>query len=54
MRITTASGTVTRELKAGDTWWSDGVAWNEVFNVGKTTGVYLIVEPKRADANGPS
>ena len=46
MRITTASGTVTRELKAGDTWWSDGVAWHEVLNVGTTTGVYLIVEPK--------
>ena len=46
MRITTSSGTMTRELKAGDTWWSDGVAWHEVLNVGTTTGVYLIVEPK--------
>ena len=46
MRITTAKGTVVRELKAGDTWWSDGVAWHEVLNVGTTTGVYLIVEPK--------
>ena len=46
MRITTASGTVTRELEAGDTWWSDGVAWHEVLNVGTTTGVYLIAEPK--------
>ena len=46
MRITTAKGTVVRELRAGDTWWSDGVAWHEVFNVGTTTGVYLIVEPK--------
>ena len=40
-RITTAKGTVVRELKAGDTWWSDGVAWHEVLNVGTTTGVYL-------------
>ena len=47
MRITTASGTVVRELKAGDTWWSDGVAWHEVLNVGTTTGVYLIAESKR-------
>ena len=47
MRITTAGGTVTRELKAGDSWWSDGVAWHEVLNVGATTGVYLIVEPKQ-------
>ncbi len=46
MRITTAKGTVVRELKAGDSWWSDGVAWHEVLNVGTTTGVYLIVEPK--------
>lgn len=46
MRITTAKGTVVRELKAGDTWWSDGLAWHEVLNVETTTGVYLIVEPK--------
>ena len=39
MRSTTAKGTVVRELKAGDTWWSDGVAWHEVLNVGATTGV---------------
>jgi quercetin dioxygenase-like cupin family protein len=46
MRITTASGTVVRHLKAGDSWWSDGIAWHEGLNIGKTTGVYLIVEPK--------
>lgn len=46
MRITSAAGTAVRELKAGDTWWSDGIAWHEVENVGSTTGVYLIVEPK--------
>ena len=46
MAITTASGTVVRDLKPGDTWWSDGIAWHEVRNVGTTTGVYLIVEPK--------
>lgn len=46
MRITTASGTVVRELKAGDSWWSDGIDWHEGVNIGKTTGVYLIVEPK--------
>ncbi len=46
MRITTASGSVVRKLKAGDTWWSDGIAWHEVRNIGKATGVYLIVEPK--------
>ena len=46
MEITTASGTVVRTLKPGDTWWSDGISWHEVHNVGETTGVYLIVEPK--------
>jgi hypothetical protein len=46
MAITTANGTVVRDLKPGDTWWSDGIAWHEVRNVGDTIGVYLIVEPK--------
>jgi beta-alanine degradation protein BauB len=47
MRITTADGTVDRDLKAGSNWWSDGIAWHEAINIGTTTGVYLIVEPKR-------
>ncbi|MEI6641596.1 MAG: cupin domain-containing protein [Novosphingobium sp.] len=46
MRITTASGTVVRKLKAGDSWWSDGIDWHEGRNIGRTTGVYLIVEAK--------
>lgn len=46
MKITSATGTVVRELKAGDSWWSDGISWHEGINVGTTTGVYLIVEPK--------
>ncbi len=49
MQITSASGTTLRELKAGDSWWSDGLAWHEALNIGKTTGVYLIVEPKRPE-----
>ena len=47
MRITNAQGTVERELKAGTSWWSDGIAWHEVLNIGDTTGVYIIVEPKK-------
>ena len=47
MRITTATGTVVRELKAGDTWWSNGVEWHEALNVGTTTRVYLIAEPRQ-------
>ena len=47
MRITSASGTVVRQLKAGDSWWSDGIDWHEGVNIGRTTGVYIIVEPRR-------
>ncbi len=48
MRITTATGTVDRELKSGTNWWSDGISWHEAVNIGTTTGVYVIVEPKQA------
>jgi len=47
MQMTDAGGTVTRELNAGASWWSDGTEWHEVLNVGDTTGVYLIVEPNQ-------
>lgn len=46
MRITTASGTAERVLASGSSWWSDGVAWHEAVNIGDTTAVYIIVEPK--------
>ncbi len=47
MRITDAAGG-TREvdLPTGYHWSSEGVAWHEVLNVGETTSVYLIVEPR--------
>jgi quercetin dioxygenase-like cupin family protein len=48
MRITTAAGTVDRVLKAGDSWWSDGIDWHQAINIGPETGVYIIVEPKAA------
>ncbi len=48
MRITTASGTVDRVLEAGGSWWSDGIAWHEAINIGTTTAVYVIIEPKDA------
>lgn len=47
MRITDAKGTTIRELKSGSNWWSDGIAWHEAVNIGTTTSVYIIVEPKR-------
>lgn len=46
MRITDKTGTREVELKAGDTWTSDGVEWHEAVNIGTTAGVYIIVEPK--------
>lgn len=46
MRITDDSGTSEVEIDTGSTWTSEGTAWHEVVNVGETTGVYLIVEPK--------
>lgn len=49
MRITDKGGTNERAVKAGDSWWSDGILWHEVVNIGKTTGVYIIVEPKGAE-----
>ncbi len=48
MRTTNAEGTVERTLEAGTNWWSDGIGWHEVLNIGETTGVYLIIEPKTA------
>jgi len=46
MRITDASGTRDVDLATGSSFTSPGVAWHEVVNVGDTTVVYLIVEPK--------
>lgn len=46
MRITDSSGTREVDLATGSSFASDGVAWHEVFNVGDSTVVYLIVEPK--------
>jgi beta-alanine degradation protein BauB len=46
MHITDASGTHDRILQAGASWWSDGIKWHEAINVGATTSVYIIVEPK--------
>jgi quercetin dioxygenase-like cupin family protein len=46
MRITDSSGTREVDLRAGHDWVSDGVAWHEVLNIGDTTSIYLVVEPK--------
>ncbi|MEO1168342.1 MAG: cupin domain-containing protein [Pseudomonadota bacterium] len=46
MRITDADGTAERSFETGGSWWSDGVAWHEAVNIGDTTAIYLIIEPK--------
>ncbi len=46
MQITDGTGTVERDIKSGASWTSDVVEWHEVLNIGDTTAVYLIVEPK--------
>jgi quercetin dioxygenase-like cupin family protein len=46
MRLTSAEGTREVELATGSSYVSAGVDWHEVLNVGDTTVVYLIVEPK--------
>lgn len=46
MRITDSKGTREVDLDTGSSFASDGVAWHEVVNVGDSTVVYLIIEPK--------
>jgi len=46
MRITDSSGTREVELATGSSYASDGVDWHEVVNVGNSTTVFLIIEPK--------
>jgi len=46
MRITDGNGTRDVDLATGSSFTSRGVAWHEVVNVGDTTVVYLIVEPR--------
>lgn len=46
MRITDARGSRETDLATGSSFTSRGVDWHEVVNVGATTVIYLIVEPK--------
>ena len=46
VRITDASGSREVDLVTGSSYTSDGVAWHEVVNIGDSTIVYLIIEPK--------
>jgi quercetin dioxygenase-like cupin family protein len=50
IRLTDADGTRDVDLVTGSGSFSEGVAWHEGVNVGDSTIVYLIVEPKRRGA----
>jgi mannose-6-phosphate isomerase-like protein (cupin superfamily) len=46
MQITDSSGTREVDLATGSSFASDGVDWHEVVNIGDSTVMYLIIEPK--------
>ena len=46
MQITDSNGTREVDLATGISFTSDGVVWHEVLNIGESTTVFLIVEPK--------
>jgi hypothetical protein len=46
VRIVDDSGVRELELATGSSYFSDGVAWHEIMNIGDTTITYLIVEQK--------
>jgi len=45
-QITDATGTRTIPVKTGVTWSKSKISQHEVLNVGDSTAVYLIIEPK--------
>ncbi|MDH3275702.1 MAG: cupin domain-containing protein [Gammaproteobacteria bacterium] len=46
MEITDSNGTREVDLATGISFASDGVVWHEVLNIGDSTTVFLIIEPK--------
>ena len=50
VRIVDASGARELSLDTGSSYSSDGVAWHEIENIGDSTIVYLVVEPKQSVA----
>lgn len=46
VRITDADGVRELSLDTGSSYSSDGVTWHEIENIGDSTIVYLIVEPR--------
>ena len=46
MRLNYGEGDIDRVVPKGFSWWSDGVEWHNAVNIGDTTVVYIIIEPK--------
>ena len=46
-RITDANGTREVEVPTGYTFYNEKVEWHEVLNIGDSTAIYLIMEPKK-------
>jgi hypothetical protein len=47
-RITEAAGVREVTTPTGASYWNPGIPWHEIVNIGETTQVYLIIEPKSA------
>lgn len=45
-RIKDTTGTREVEVPTGADFYNEGIDWHEVVNIGNTTGVFLIIEPK--------
>ncbi len=45
-RIKDTSGTKEVNVKTGSSFYSNGTQWHEVLNIGDSTAVFLIMEPK--------
>lgn len=46
MKITDSNGSREVDLATGISFTSEGVVWHEVLNIGDSTTVFLIIEPK--------
>jgi beta-alanine degradation protein BauB len=45
-KITDETGIREVEVPSGSSFYNDGIKWHEVLNIGDSTAVFLIVEPK--------
>ena len=45
-RMTDTTGTREVDVPTGYSFSNEGIAWHEVLNIGDSTGVFLIIEPK--------